>query len=125
MRPPTNLDLHPALARTLARPLCGERRAAYCYVRDDSRERFEQYVRNELYDRAILHPSDALVRQGWFGPPPHHRALASRIGDYVLVMRERATIKDWLPGEKRYRHIGVHGGTSADEMLVPLVVAHT
>jgi hypothetical protein len=37
-------------------------------------------------------------------------------------MRGAATIKDWLPGEKRHRHIGVHGGLSEDEMRVPLVV---
>ena len=36
-------------------------------------------------------------------------------------MKENWTIKDWLPGEKRYRMLGVHGGTSADEMRVPLV----
>jgi hypothetical protein len=38
-------------------------------------------------------------------------------------MRQRAAIKDWLPTEHRYLHVGVHGGTSAQEMLVPLVVA--
>jgi hypothetical protein len=38
-------------------------------------------------------------------------------------MKGNWTIKDWLPSEKRYRQIGVHGGVSADEMIVPLVVA--
>ena len=37
-------------------------------------------------------------------------------------MRDHATIKDWMPGEKRYTQIGVHGGTTPEEMLVPLVV---
>jgi predicted AlkP superfamily pyrophosphatase or phosphodiesterase len=119
------LSAHPVLASTLLRPLCGERRAAYCYVREDCRSRFEAYVRNELADRTAVYDSATLVRQGWFGDPPHHPRLAARTGDYVLLMRDRATIKDWLPGEKHYRQIGVHGGTSADEMLVPLVVAHT
>ena len=38
-------------------------------------------------------------------------------------MRGRHTIKDWLPGEKRFLHIGNHGGTSAEEMYVPLILA--
>ncbi len=38
-------------------------------------------------------------------------------------MKDRFLIKDWLPGEPRYVHIGVHGGMSAQEMYVPLIVA--
>jgi predicted AlkP superfamily pyrophosphatase or phosphodiesterase len=117
------LEQHPALARTLARPLCGERRVAYCYVREGHRAAFEDYVRNELATRATLYESAAAIRDGWFGPGPAHPRLASRVGDYILVPEGRGTIKDWLPGEKRYRQIGVHGGLSADEMLVPLIVA--
>jgi hypothetical protein len=33
------------------------------------------------------------------------------------------TLKDWLPGERRHRLIGVHGGTTAEEMEVPLLLA--
>ncbi len=107
----------------LLRPLCGERRVAYCYVKPDRRADFEGYVRDHFAERAELHPSRELVDLGWFGPGEPHPSLASRIGDYTLVMKGNWTIKDWLPGEKRYRQIGVHGGTSAAEMLVPLVVA--
>jgi hypothetical protein len=117
------LEQHPALAQMLERPLCGERRVAYCYVKPECRAAFEDYVRCELAGRAALHRSAQLVEDGWFGPGPTHPKLASRIGDYTLVMQGRATIKDWLPGEKRYRQIGVHGGLSAEEMVVPLVVA--
>ena len=38
-------------------------------------------------------------------------------------MQEDWTIKDWLPGEKHYDQPGVHGGCSAAEMFVPLIVA--
>jgi hypothetical protein len=117
------LEDHPALTQLLARPLCGERRVAYCYVREDRRTAFEDYVGNELGARVALHESAALVREGWFGPGPPHPKLLSRIGDYVLMPQGRATIKDWLPGEKRYRQIGVHGGLSEEEMRVPLIIA--
>jgi hypothetical protein len=116
------LERHPRLQRMLVRPLCGERRAAYCYVREEDRAGFEDYVRNELGESVDLHESAALLRAGWFGPGPAHPKLASRIGDYVLLPRGRATVKDWLPGEKRYRQIGVHGGVSEDEMRVPLIL---
>jgi hypothetical protein len=117
------LERHPHLERLLARPLCGERRAAYCYVHEAQRPAFEDYVRNELGASVDLHEGATLIRDGWFGPGPVHAQLASRVGDYVLLPRGRATVKDWLPGEKRYRQIAVHGGLSADEMLVPLIMA--
>ena len=40
-------------------------------------------------------------------------------------MRGRNTLKDWVAGEPRFLHIGNHGGTSADEMLIPLILART
>ena len=116
------LEQHPRLEAMLARPLWGERRVAYCQVRPERRADFEDYMRNALSASVALHPSQALLDMGWFGPGPAHPRLASRVGDYTVVMRGAATIKDWLPGEKRHRHIGVHGGLSEDEMRVPLVV---
>ena len=106
----------------LARPLSGERRVAYCHVKPEQREAFEHYVGNELSDHVALHRASDVIERGWFGPGTPHPRLASRMGDYVLLMKGRSTIKDWLPGEKRYRQIGVHGGLSADEVMVPLVV---
>jgi hypothetical protein len=116
-----SLDDHPQLGELLLRPLCGERRVAYCYVAPDKRPVFEAYVRRHLARAAHLYASDRLIAAGWFGPPPYHPRLSSRVGDYTLVMKDNWTIKDWLPGEKRFAMLGVHGGISASEMRVPLV----
>lgn len=116
------LDQHPELAAMLARPLCGERRVAYCYVRPERRADFERYIAAHLGERATLRRSADLVAQNWFGPGAPHARLAARVGDYTLIMNDRFTIKDWLPDEKRHVHIGVHGGLSDDEMHVPLIV---
>jgi hypothetical protein len=37
-------------------------------------------------------------------------------------MKERYVIKDWLPGERHLTQIGVHGGLSAAELYVPLIL---
>lgn len=117
------LDDHPSLAKTLLLPLCGEPRAAYCYVHPDKAEQFETYVRNELSAQTELFKSRQLVEEGWFGPGDPHPRLLDRVGHYTLVMRENYAIKDWLTGERRYTHIGLHGGVSETEMYVPLIVA--
>ena len=116
-----SLDDHPQLAALLARPLCGERRAAYAYVAPEKRAAFEAYVGAQLAHCVDLRPSSELIGAGWFGLPPYHPRLASRVGDYTLVMKDNWTIKDQLPGEKQHRMLGVHGGVSDDEMVVPLI----
>jgi hypothetical protein len=124
-RPETVIDLaaHPALAATLALPLCGEPRVAYCYVKPGQGAAFERYVESQLGHAAALRASADLLAEGWFGPGSTHPRLAERIGDYVLVMKDRYAIRDLLHGERRHAQIGVHGGISEDEMLVPLIVA--
>ncbi|MGA9163420.1 MAG: alkaline phosphatase family protein, partial [Thiobacillus sp.] len=118
-----DLDDHPALRETLLLPLCGEPRMAYAYVRAGRETPFENYMREQLADRIHLFKSADVLQQGWLGPGEPHPALRDRIGDYVLVPRGRAIVRDWLKGETRHTHIGVHGGLSAAEMIVPLVVA--
>jgi hypothetical protein len=113
------LDDHPALAALLLRPLCGERRVAYCYVAAENRPAFKAYVHRHFARAAHLYASDRLIAAGWFGPPPYHPRLAARVGDYTLVMKDNWTIKDWLPGERHFSMLGVHGGTSAQRNARP------
>lgn len=118
-----DLDDHPRLRETLLLPLCGEPRMAYAYVRAGRETQFEDYVRERLADRVGLFRSEAILQQGWLGPGAAHPGLHDRLGDYVLIPRGRGTLRDWLKGEERYIHAGVHGGLSEAEMRVPLVVA--
>jgi hypothetical protein len=124
-RPETVVDLddHPELAATLAVPLCGEPRVAYCYVKPGAAKVFERYVERRLGHAATLARSSDLMADGWFGPGPAHPRLAERIGDYMLIMKEGYAVRDHVPGERRHVQIGVHGGPTEDEMLVPLVIA--
>jgi len=117
------LEDHPELAQTLMLPLCGERRVAYCYVWPGQEAAFEHYVQTRLAHCASLYRSRDLIAQGWFGLGPANPRLAERIGEYTLVMKDDYTIKDWIPGERRHLTLGVHGGVSAAEMHVPLIVA--
>ncbi|MBN1237853.1 MAG: alkaline phosphatase family protein [Gammaproteobacteria bacterium] len=114
---------HRHIARMLRLPLCGERRAAYCYLEPGAGARFVDHVEERLGGLAEPRESRGLIESGWFGLGTPHPRLPDRIGDYTLIMKDRATIKDWLLGEPRHTQIGVHGGTSPREMLVPLVVA--
>ncbi len=118
--PEDALELPAALAAQLRFPLCGERRVVYCHVHDA--DGFSRKAQDWLGERAEVKPSRALMDEGWFGPGAAHPRFAERIGDVALVMRGSCTVKDWIPGEPRHLHIGNHGGTSEDEMNIPLIV---
>ena len=117
------LELPPALASQLRYPLCGERRVAFCHVHAPGD--FLSRAKDWLGDRGDAMPSSFLVEEGWFGPGEPHPLLAERVGDVAIVMRGGHTLKDWLPGEPRHLHIGNHGGTSEDEMTIPLIMEKT
>ena len=121
--PEESMELPPALAAGLRFPLCGERRVVYCHVHDA--KGFAQKAKDWLGERADVMPSDEFVAQGWFGPGTPHPRFSERVGDVVLLMRGHYTVKDWAPGEARHLHIGNHGGTTEDEMLIPLVMEET
>ena len=118
------LEDAPGLAGMLRFPLCGERRAAFCHVQEGRVPEFTARARDWLGNRAEVRASAELAEEGWFGTGRPHPRLAERIGDVTLLMTGCYTVKDWTPGEAHHLHIGNHGGTSEDEMRVPLIVAH-
>jgi hypothetical protein len=117
------LENYSGLVELLRLPLTGEPRVAYCHLKPGCVTRFIDRARETFADRADVRISAELIAEGWFGSGPAHPRLAERVGDVTLLMREHYTIKDHLPGEKRHALIGNHGGITADEMFIPLVVA--
>jgi hypothetical protein len=114
------LSDHPELQDCLRIPLCGEPRAAYCYLQPDQQERFERLFVDQLEDRFTLHRSAELIDSGLFGLGPKHPELPHRVGDYTLIARDQAVIHQQLDHEKPFHQIGAHGGLSAAELMVPL-----
>ena len=63
-----------------------------------------------------------MVDEGWFGLFDPGAGFESRVGDYVLLMKDNYALLNTLPGRRRVEIVGHHGGTSEDEMKVPLIV---
>ncbi|NBC47049.1 MAG: phosphodiesterase [Gammaproteobacteria bacterium] len=110
----------PELVDCLRIPLCGEPRAAYCYLGPNQAHRFEQLCIKHLEPHFSLHPSAELVEAGLFGLGKAHPRLHERIGDYTLIARDNAVIHQQLAHQKAFEQIGVHGGLSPAELMVPL-----
>ena len=113
------------VARMLAAPLFGERRLAFCKLRQGAEADFEAWAAVELAGKAVAVTGEAFLASGLLGPGVPHPRLRERIGSYALLMEPGWTIVDHVAGETAHEMIGVHGGLSADEMLVPLILART
>lgn len=113
---------YPHMHECLRHPLCGEPRLAYCYLHENKMEQFTDFVQQEFYAEMECIKSDEFIDRGVFGQGEPHPQLHKRVGDYVLVMKDNFVIKDWLPGEKKFFHYGVHGGNSTREINIPLIV---
>ena len=116
------LDAWPEVMDMLAGPLWGERRAAFLRLRPGMQPAFAAWAERELAGVACLVESPALLAAGLFGHGPDHPQLAQRLGSHVLLMEPGWTLWDPRQGESVPDMLGVHGGLSADEMWVPLIV---
>ncbi|HAD81838.1 MAG: hypothetical protein A2509_06720 [Candidatus Edwardsbacteria bacterium RIFOXYD12_FULL_50_11] len=114
---------HPDLNQCLSLPLCGEPRVAYCYIHPDREKQFKQYVSSRLGKAGKLYSRGQVIQKGFYGPGPADPRLAERIGDFVLIMEDGWCLKDFLLGEEKVYLKAHHGGTTFQEMLVPLVKA--
>lgn len=116
------LSDHPKLKETLRLPLCAEARVVYCYVHPKKKKQFEDYINKKFRRYCNMYKSKDLVKKNYFGLFKPNKKLFDRVGDYVLIMKKNYILKDWIGNEKKKFNIGDHGGTSKEEMFVPLIV---
>lgn len=109
------------IGRQLILPLCGEPRAAWCYLRPGREQALRDALAERFGERIEIHLSEAVLEQGWLGPGPYHPRIHDRIGDLCLIPTDSGVLHQYLPHERPFRQIGVHGGLSNAEMRVPLV----
>ena len=115
------INHHPRLEDCLYQPLCGEPRAAFCHVFPQKKQQFVSYVKKYFREYCTLHTSEELIEKGYFGIGKINPKLKSRLGDFVLLLKENYVFKHYIKGEERGLELGYHGGISEEEMKVPLV----
>ena len=117
-----DLKDHPKMGECLTLPLCGDSRVKYCYVKPDKVKQFEKYVKTKLKKCCDCYTNKEIIEKGFYGLFKPNKKLYDSTGDYILIMKDKYTLKDYILGEEKMFKIGKHSGVSEDEMLVPLVV---
>ena len=115
------LENYPAISECLAKPLCGEPRSPFVYIKPGFDKQFEQTFQKELSSYFELYHAQDLISGGWFGIEPIYKKLQARLGDYILMPRNNYVLKDRIGSEGVFKDLGAHGGSHEDEMYVPLI----
>lgn len=114
-----DLRRHPKIWDCLHIQPTGEARFAYLYVRPGQESVLRKYIEHTWPGQFALVPSSQALEAGLLGfgtPTPRAR---ERIGDWLLVPQSGAY---WVWANKENRLHGRHGGLSAQEMLIPLML---
>lgn len=102
--------------------LGGEARARYVYARPGAAADVLATWAETMGDRMWVVSRDEAVAAGWFGPAVGPQ-VAERIGDVVAAAQGDAAVVASRTEPIESRLVGMHGSLTADELLVPLVVA--
>lgn len=110
---------HPALDEMLLMRPAGEPRTVYLYGRQGCQKAIVDYLNSHLNRALIAFPSKQVLSSGAFGPRPHAKETARRIGDVVVLMRDGYTLLSRKEAAETSRFVGLHGGMTRKEMTVP------
>lgn len=115
-----DVDDIPAL-RSGVSLVAGEARFRHVYTVDGAAEDVAAAWRAVLGDRATVLTRDAAMALGWFGAVEGR--VVERLGDVVVNVHGDCAVerRSVFPVESKLR--GLHGALTADELLVPLLVA--
>lgn len=111
---------HPALQEMLLMRSAGEPRVAYLYARQGRTQDVISYINAEMGDLALAVSAETVIQSGLLGPEAPSDMTRRRLGDVVVIMRDRALYLNPEEEDKALNlFLGRHGGLSEAEMRVP------
>jgi predicted AlkP superfamily pyrophosphatase or phosphodiesterase len=114
------LNQHPQLMADLLMKPVGEARLPFLYARQGRAAAIQRYVREHLDHAFVVLDSARALEAGLFGSQGSLAPeTAARLGDLILVSRRNHILYD---REDEFGLSGLHGGLSAEEMLVPFMI---
>jgi hypothetical protein len=113
------LDQHPELMQHLLMKPLGEQRLPFLYARQGQVEAMRRYLCEHLGHAFSVLDSARALEAGLFGPGTPAPETMARLGDLILVSRRDHILYD---GDEEPHLLGLHGGLSPEEMLVPYLL---
>lgn len=100
----------------------GSPRDMFLYVKDECIDEVISLLQRYLNGKAEIHRTDNLLNQQFFGAHTPSPQLLARLGNVVILPYQRETVWWYEEGKFDMHFRGHHGGLSADEMEIPLLL---
>ena len=121
-------DSSDKLAKLLKQPPWGNARTMFLESKDGEEERVEEVFEEEFGDYGEIFKSEKMLAGGIFGPAKPQKEKRKNFGTHIAIGKgnysinysERGKYEPWFG--RSAGQIGTHGGMSADEMYIPLVI---
>jgi len=114
----------PRLKNCLVLPFTSEPRCVGCFVKPDKIKEFESVINEELKEYCVMIKNKEIIRKQLYGQGINHHEFNYRIGDYMLLMKNKYVFK-YHKSKTKAEFKGNHGGLHPDEMYVPLIIIKT
>ena len=102
----------------------GSARAIFLAIKEEKLEESFRFLTKILGGKATVVKSKKALQEGLFGRGTVHKKFLGRIGNILILPHHNTMVwYEHLKGEKD-DCLGMHGGLSADEMLVPFAAAN-
>lgn len=117
------LEDMPELLDALQLPPSVEPRALNCFIKEGKKSQFLDSFHRYMGDTYQIYSREEVCRRELFGPGPVHPRFYGMLGDYLAVAHTSLTL---FPNRQYYDSMTAgHGGMTAEELTVPLIMAQT
>ena len=101
----------------------GSPRGVFLHINQSDIDDAQLHLSEKLGGMAKVIKSKDAIKDGLFGNGKPHKRFSDRAGDLIILPRDHEAIwYEHIKGKKPH-YLGVHGGMSKNEMLIPLGMA--
>lgn len=125
-----NLNQYPEIDKNLAKSVNGKRilptgspHDVFLFIEDDKRDEVISFLRNELSGQAAVLKIEEAIELGLFGLNKPTATFLRRIGNTIILPYNHYHVWYEFFPDMPYNFLGIHGGLSEEEMIVPLTLA--
>jgi len=101
----------------------GNPRDVFLAVKPEKLNQVFEFLTKNLYNKITVMKTEKALKEGLFGQGDLHKKFKNRIGNILILPRGNSTVWYKHFKDEKIDLLGMHGGLSSDEMLIPFAVA--
>ena len=105
-------------------PPSGGSRDVILNVKDEELENMISLLENALEGKATILKTDQAISEGLFGDGVPTKRFLDRVGNLLILAHDYNAIWYHFAPDIIFKHKGIHGGLTEDEMLIPFICAN-